>query len=61
MEEFVKQGGIIGTTIGPKRMVENYMDESDYKKELRGKKFEMEAKKLWSRIRNEVIVEVVLM
>lgn len=58
MEEFVKRGGMIGTTIGPKGMAENDMDESDYKKELKNKKFEQEAQKLWFRMRNEVIAEL---
>ncbi|KAK2381309.1 hypothetical protein QL285_068918 [Trifolium repens] len=58
MEEFIKKGGMIGTTIGPKGMVENDMDESDYKKELNDKKFEQEVQKLWLRMRNEVIAEL---
>lgn len=58
MEEFIKKGGMIGTTIGPKGMVENDMDESDYKKKLKEKKFDQEAQKLWMRMRNEVIAEL---
>lgn len=58
MEEFIAKGGMIGTTIGPKGMVEGDMDESDYKKELKDKKFEQEAQKLWMRMRNEVIAEL---
>jgi hypothetical protein len=58
MEEFIKNGGMIGTTIGPKGNVENDKDESDYKKELKDKKFEQEAQKLWFRMRNEVIAEL---
>jgi hypothetical protein len=46
MEEFIQKGGMIGTTIRPKGMVENDMDESDYKKELNYKKFEQEVQKL---------------
>jgi hypothetical protein len=58
MEEFIKKGGMIGTTIGPKGNVENDKDESDYKKELKDKKFEQEAQKLWFRMRNEVIADL---
>jgi hypothetical protein len=49
---------MIGTTIGPKGNVENDKDESDYKKELKDKKFEQEAQKLWFRMRNEVIADL---
>ncbi|CAJ2652420.1 unnamed protein product [Trifolium pratense] len=58
MEEFIKKGGMIGTTIGPKGNFENDMDEFDYKKQLNDKKFEQEAQKLWLRMRNEVIAEL---
>ncbi|KAG4963848.1 hypothetical protein JHK82_040526 [Glycine max] len=58
MQEFIARGGMIGTTIGPKGMVEGDKDESDYKKELKDKKFGQEAQKLWMRMRSEVIAEL---
>ncbi|XP_020236831.1 uncharacterized protein LOC109816295 [Cajanus cajan] len=58
MQEFIARGGMIGTTIGPKGMVESDKDDSDYKKDLKDKKFEQEAQKLWLRMRNEVVAEL---
>ncbi|KAL9316605.1 hypothetical protein ACSQ67_017606 [Phaseolus vulgaris] len=57
MQEFVAKGGMIGTSIGPKGAAEDDKDESDYKKELKDKKFDLEAQRLWTRMRNEVIAE----
>ncbi|KAL3750566.1 hypothetical protein ACJRO7_011549 [Eucalyptus globulus] len=58
MEEFVAKGGMIGTTIGPKGVVETDKDAYNYQKELQDKKLEQEAQKLWLRMRNEVIAEL---
>jgi len=57
MKEFIAKGGMIGTSIGPKGAAEEDKDESDYKKEMKDKKFKQEAQKLWLRMRNEVIAE----
>ncbi|KAJ3679425.1 hypothetical protein LUZ60_017436 [Juncus effusus] len=58
MEEFVKSGGTIGTTIGPKGFADANMDSDNMQKQLQNKKFEQEAMKLWVRMRNEVIQEL---
>ncbi|XP_078166655.1 homeobox prospero protein [Carex rostrata] len=58
IEEFVKSGGTLGTTIGPKGFVESNMDSDNMQKQLQNKKFEQEAHKLWFRMRNEVIQEL---
>ncbi|XP_061347217.1 uncharacterized protein LOC133292775 [Gastrolobium bilobum] len=58
MEEFIAKGGMIGTSIGPKGVIDSDKDALDYQKELKNKKFEQEAQKLWIRMRNEVIVEL---
>ncbi|KAA3485803.1 Homeobox prospero [Gossypium arboreum] len=58
MEEFVAKGGMIGTTIGPKGIIETDKDSVNYQKEMQNKKFEQEAMKLWLRMRNEVISEL---
>jgi len=58
MQDFIAKGGMIGTSIGPKGTNEDDKDESDYKKEMKDKKFEQEAQKLWLRMRNEVIAEL---
>ncbi|CAI0475529.1 unnamed protein product [Linum tenue] len=58
MEEFVAKGGMIGTTIGPKGVVETDKDSYNYQKDLQNKKFDQEAQKLWIRMRNEVIQEL---
>ncbi|KAL7174281.1 hypothetical protein ACSBR2_033524 [Camellia fascicularis] len=57
MKEFVAKGGMIGTTIGPKGVIELDKDSYNYQKELQDKKFEQEALKLWIRMRNEVLSE----
>ncbi|XP_011089783.1 uncharacterized protein LOC105170633 [Sesamum indicum] len=58
MEEFIAKGGMIGTTIGPKGIIETDKDSYNFQKELQDKKFEQEALKLWLRMRNEVISEL---
>ncbi|KAG8367034.1 hypothetical protein BUALT_Bualt16G0030400 [Buddleja alternifolia] len=58
MEEFVAKGGMIGTTIGPKGIVETDKDSYNFQKELQDEKFDQEALKLWLRMRNEVISEL---
>ncbi|CAO2821117.1 unnamed protein product [Amaranthus hypochondriacus] len=58
MEDFVAKGGMIGTNIGPKGMIEVDKDSYNYQKVLQDKKFEQEANKLWIRMRNEVIAEL---
>ncbi|KAF3322293.1 hypothetical protein FCM35_KLT13434 [Carex littledalei] len=58
IEEFIKSGGTLGTTIGPKGFVESNMDSDNMQKQLQNKKFEQEAHKLWFRMRNEVIQEL---
>ncbi|KAL9235353.1 hypothetical protein vseg_010116 [Gypsophila vaccaria] len=57
MEEFVAKGGMIGTTIGPKGLIENDKD-ANYMKALQDKKFDQEAHKLWLRMKNEVLAEL---
>ncbi|KAL3649156.1 hypothetical protein CASFOL_005559 [Castilleja foliolosa] len=57
MEEFVAKGGMIGTTIGPKGIVDADKDAYNFQKELQDKKFDQEALKLWMRMRNEVLLE----
>ncbi|CAH9094331.1 unnamed protein product [Cuscuta europaea] len=58
MEEFIANGGMIGTTIGPKGLMESDKDSYNYQKALQDKKMEQEALKLWVRMRNEVISEL---
>lgn len=58
MEEFIAKGGMIGTTIGPKGVIELDKDSINYQAELQKKKFEQEANKLWIRMRNEVVAEL---
>ncbi|KAF9675438.1 hypothetical protein SADUNF_Sadunf09G0032400 [Salix dunnii] len=53
MEEFVAKGGMIGTTIGPKKTVETDKDSYNFQKQLQEKKFEQKEQKLWFRMRNE--------
>ncbi|GMH12240.1 hypothetical protein Nepgr_014081 [Nepenthes gracilis] len=53
MEDLVAKGGMIGTTIGPKGIIESDKDSYNYQKALQDKKFEQEAQKLWLRMRNE--------
>uniref|UniRef100_A0A2P2P5E0 Homeobox prospero protein n=1 Tax=Rhizophora mucronata TaxID=61149 RepID=A0A2P2P5E0_RHIMU len=59
MEEFIASGKMMGTSIGPKGILEE--DDGgavNYQKELQNKKFEQEAQKMWLRMRNEVIQEL---
>ena len=58
MQEFIANGGMIGTTIGPKGTIETDKDALNYQKQLQDKKFEQEALKMWMRMRNEVIGEL---
>ncbi|XP_009764297.1 uncharacterized protein LOC107830148 [Nicotiana tabacum] len=58
MEEFIAKGGMIGTTIGPKGVVESDKDSYNFQKALQDKKFDQEAFKLWMRMKNEVISEL---
>ncbi|CAA0842352.1 Unknown protein [Striga hermonthica] len=57
MEDFITKGGMIGTTIGPKGIMDTDKDSYNYQKELQDNKFDQEALKLWMRMRNEVIAE----
>ncbi|XP_074587689.1 uncharacterized protein LOC141843533 [Curcuma longa] len=57
-DEFVKSGGAIGTTIGPKGFIDSDNDTETLQKQLQSQKFEQEAQKLWFRMRNEVIQEL---
>ncbi|KAF5194129.1 homeobox prospero protein [Thalictrum thalictroides] len=54
-DEFIASGGTIGTTIGPKGLVE---DPDNFQKKLQSKNLEQESVKLWLRMRNEVISEL---
>ncbi|CAN8301369.1 unnamed protein product [Cochlearia groenlandica] len=58
MEDFVAKGGMIGTSIGPKGIVESEGEADNYQKEMEKKKFDKEAQKLWVRMRNEVMTEL---
>ncbi|KAJ1280828.1 hypothetical protein BS78_04G262400 [Paspalum vaginatum] len=58
VEEFIKGGGALGTTIGPRGFADANMDSENMQKQLQSKKFEQEAQKLWLRMRNEVIQEL---
>ena len=58
MEDFVAKGGMIGTAIGPKGVVESEGEGDNYQKEMEKKKFDKEAQKLWLRMRNEVMTEL---
>ncbi|KZV21611.1 hypothetical protein F511_17636 [Dorcoceras hygrometricum] len=58
MNDFIAKGGMIGTTIGPKGLIENDRDAYNFQKELQDKKFEQEALKMWLRMKNEVIAEL---
>ncbi|KAL5704450.1 hypothetical protein ACHQM5_022880 [Ranunculus cassubicifolius] len=57
-EEFIASGGTIGTTIGPKGLIETGEDADNFQKKLQSKKFENESLKLWVRMRNEVLQEL---
>ncbi|XP_027337682.1 uncharacterized protein LOC113851415 [Abrus precatorius] len=56
LKEFISKGGMLGTTIGPKGMVENDKDTCNCQNELQNKN--QEAQKLWLRMRNEVVAEL---
>ncbi|KQK07379.1 hypothetical protein BRADI_2g34940v3 [Brachypodium distachyon] len=56
--EFIKSGGSLGTTIGPKGFADANMDPDNMQKRLQSKKFDQEAQKLWFRMKNEVVQEV---
>uniref|UniRef100_A0ACD5UY95 Uncharacterized protein n=4 Tax=Avena sativa TaxID=4498 RepID=A0ACD5UY95_AVESA len=58
VEEFIKSGGALGTTIGPKGFADANMDSDNMQKQLQSKKFDQEAQKLWFRMRNEVVQEL---
>ncbi|GAB2214784.1 hypothetical protein Droror1_Dr00019147 [Drosera rotundifolia] len=58
MEEFIAKGGMIGSTIGPRGLIETDNNAVNFQKELQDKKFEQEAQKMWMRMRNEVIAEL---
>lgn len=58
MDEFIAKGGMIGTTTGPKGLVESDKETYNYYKDLQDKKFDQEAMKLWLRMRNEVVGEL---
>ncbi|XP_042510761.1 uncharacterized protein LOC122086117 [Macadamia integrifolia] len=58
VEEFIASGGTMGTTIGPKGLIESDTDPDNFQKKLQSKKFEQESQKLWLRMRNEVISEL---
>ncbi|CAI9106915.1 OLC1v1006162C1 [Oldenlandia corymbosa var. corymbosa] len=58
MEEFIAKGGMIGTVMGPKGIIETDKDNVNYQKQLQDQKFEQEAMKLWMRMRNEVVSEL---
>ncbi|XP_061374020.1 uncharacterized protein LOC133316297 [Gastrolobium bilobum] len=58
MKEFIAKRGMIGTTNGPKGVVESDEDASNNQKELQSNKFDQEAQKLWLKMRNEVIAEL---
>lgn len=58
MEEFIAKGGMIGTAIGPKGVLDNDKDAYNYEKQLQDEKFENEAQKMWRRMKNEVLEEL---
>ncbi|KAL8516320.1 hypothetical protein ACS0TY_014835 [Phlomoides rotata] len=58
MEEFVAKGGMIGTAIGPKGIIETDKDSFSYEKQLQDNKLDQEALKLWMRMKNEVVSEL---
>ncbi|XP_044958300.1 uncharacterized protein LOC123409473 [Hordeum vulgare subsp. vulgare] len=58
VEEFIKSGGALGTTIGPKGFADTNVDSDNMQKQLKSKKFDQEALKLWFRVRNEVVQEL---
>ncbi|PIA51378.1 hypothetical protein AQUCO_01100298v1 [Aquilegia coerulea] len=58
IDEFIASGGTIGTTIGPKGLIESGENPDNFQKKLQSKKLEQESVKLWLRMRNEVISEL---
>ncbi|KAG0477735.1 hypothetical protein HPP92_012454 [Vanilla planifolia] len=58
MEQFIASGGMIGTTIAPKGLVDSEKDFDNMEKQLQSQKFEQEAQKLWFRMKNEVIQDL---
>eukprot|EP00252_Welwitschia_mirabilis_P006578 TRINITY_DN1745_c0_g1_i1.p1 TRINITY_DN1745_c0_g1~~TRINITY_DN1745_c0_g1_i1.p1 ORF type:complete len:129 (+),score=31.60 TRINITY_DN1745_c0_g1_i1:236-622(+) len=56
MREFIEKGGTIGTTIGPRGIIDKNGDTIQEKKQQ--EKFEREVQKLWLRMRNEVVQEL---
>lgn len=56
--EFILKGGMLGTTIGPKGNQDLDNDTENFQKNLQSEKFDQEAVKLWSRMKNEVIQEL---
>ncbi|KAL5711344.1 hypothetical protein ACHQM5_006873 [Ranunculus cassubicifolius] len=58
MDAFMASGGTIGTTIGPKGLIETGEDPDNFQKKLQSKKLENESLKLWFRMRNEVLQDL---
>ncbi|KAM3408430.1 hypothetical protein ACQJBY_001519 [Aegilops geniculata] len=58
VEEFIKSGGALGTTIRPKGFADTNVDSDNMQKQLQSKMFDQEAQKLWFRMRNEVAHEL---
>lgn len=58
MDAFIASGGLRGTAIGPHGLFDPVEDSENYHKEWQKKRYEQEAKKLWLRMRNEVISEL---
>jgi len=56
VREFIEKGGSLGTTIGPRGLIDK--SGGNVQKKLQEEKFEREAKKLWLRMRNEVIQDL---
>ncbi|KAJ8629021.1 hypothetical protein MRB53_022344 [Persea americana] len=58
MDAFIASGGLRGTAIGPQGFFDPREDSENYHKEWQKKRYEQEAKKLWFRMKNEVISEL---
>ncbi|KAF6143811.1 hypothetical protein GIB67_016732 [Kingdonia uniflora] len=58
IDEFIASGGTLGTTIGPKGLIDSGKDSDSFEKKLQTKKFDQESLKLWMRMRNEVISDL---
>lgn len=56
VREFIEKGGFLGTTIGPKGIIDK--SGNNVQKKLQEEKFEREGKKLWLRMQNEVIQDL---